>query len=277
MYFYHLKSCGKSVLSKPIIAISFKTACVYFMSLCHVLIFITIFQMFLLLFHLLWLSMLSDFWCYFVMVLGSYKPYPRKTVNLNDKHQMHSDCSTDRLSPILVFLFQPPYSLTDNNIEIRTTSDPTPVLLPGKSHGQRNLVGCSPWGREKSDMTERLHFHFSLLCIGEGNGNPLQCSCLENSRDGVAQSQTWLKWLSSDTTMAYKCPNIKRSPTYLTLNQKLEIIKLSEKWMSRVKTGWKLGLLHQLHGVNLKKLFLKEIKNATLMYTGMIRNDKKVQ
>ena len=41
--------------------------------------------------------------------------------------------------------------------------------------------------------------------------------------------------------------------------------------MSRVKTGWKLGLLHQLHGVNLKKLFLKEIKNATLMYTGMIR------
>ena len=61
---------------------------------------------------------------------------------------------------------------------------PTPVLLLGKSHGQRSLVGCSPWGREESDMTERLHFHFSLSCIGEGNGNPLQCSCLENSRDG---------------------------------------------------------------------------------------------
>ena len=57
---------------------------------------------------------------------------------------------------------------------------PTPVLLPGKSHGRRNLVGCSPWGREESDMTERLHFHFSLSCIGEGNGNPLQCSCLDN-------------------------------------------------------------------------------------------------
>ena len=70
---------------------------------------------------------------------------------------------------------------------------PTPVLLPGKSHGQRSLVGCSPWGHEESDMTERLHFHFSLLCIGEGNGNPLQCSCLENPRDGVAQSQTRLK------------------------------------------------------------------------------------
>ena len=53
---------------------------------------------------------------------------------------------------------------------------PTPVLLPGKSHGWRSLVGCSPWGREESDTTERLHFHFSLSCIGEGNGNPLQYS-----------------------------------------------------------------------------------------------------
>ena len=54
---------------------------------------------------------------------------------------------------------------------------PTPVLLPGKSHGQRSLVGCSPWGREESDTTERLCFHFSVSCIGEGNGTPLQCSC----------------------------------------------------------------------------------------------------
>ena len=61
---------------------------------------------------------------------------------------------------------------------------PTPVLLPGKSHGRRSLVGCSPWGLEESDTTERLHFHFSLSCIGGGNGNPLQCSCLENPRDG---------------------------------------------------------------------------------------------
>ena len=75
----------------------------------------------------------------------------------------------------------------------------TPVLLPGKSHGWRSLVGCSPWGREESDTTERLHFHFSLSCTGEGNGNSLQCSCLENPRDqgdwwaavcGVAQSRT---------------------------------------------------------------------------------------
>ena len=61
---------------------------------------------------------------------------------------------------------------------------PTPVLLPGKSHGWRSLVGCSPRGLEESDTTERLHFHFSLSCIGEGNGNPPQCSCLENPRDG---------------------------------------------------------------------------------------------
>ena len=54
---------------------------------------------------------------------------------------------------------------------------PTPVLLPGKSHGWRSLVGYSPWGRWGSDTTERLHFHFSLSCIGEGNGDPLQCSC----------------------------------------------------------------------------------------------------
>ena len=63
---------------------------------------------------------------------------------------------------------------------------PTPLLLPGKSHGWRSLVGCSPWGRWGSDTTEQLHFHFSLPCIGERNGNPLQCSCLENPRDGGA-------------------------------------------------------------------------------------------
>ena len=66
-----------------------------------------------------------------------------------------------------------------------------------------------PWTEEPgglqsvgSDMTERLHFHFSLSCIGEGNGNPLQYSCLENPRDGgawwaavygITQSRTRLK------------------------------------------------------------------------------------
>ena len=86
---------------------------------------------------------------------------------------------------------------------------PTPVLLPGKSHGRRSLVGCRSWGREELDTTERLHFHFSFSCIGEGNGNPLQCSCLENPRDraawwatvyGVAQSRTRLKRRSSSSS-----------------------------------------------------------------------------
>ena len=89
---------------------------------------------------------------------------------------------------------------------------PTPVLLPGKSHGLRSLEGCSPWGRWGSDTTEWLHFHFSLSCIGEGNGNPLQCSCLENPRDsgawwaavyGVTESRTQLKWLSSSSNLLY--------------------------------------------------------------------------
>ena len=83
------------------------------------------------------------------------------------------------------------------------------MLLPGKSHGQRSLVGCSPCGRWGSDTTERLHFYFSLSCIGEGNGNQLQCSCLENPRDsrawwaavyGVAQSWTRVKRLSSSSS-----------------------------------------------------------------------------
>ena len=51
---------------------------------------------------------------------------------------------------------------------------PTPVHLSGKSHGWRSLVGCSLWGRKESDTTKRLHFLFSLSCIGEGNGNPLR-------------------------------------------------------------------------------------------------------
>ena len=98
------------------------------------------------------------------------------------------------------------------SIKHRWRWHPTPVLLPGKSHGRRSLVGCSPWGHEESDMTERLHFHFSLSCTGEGNGNPLQCSCLENPRDGgawwaavygVAQSWTRLKQLSSSSSNIY--------------------------------------------------------------------------
>ena len=100
------------------------------------------------------------------------------------------------------------------NLQSPTQWHPTPVLLPGKSHGRRSLVGCSPWGREESDTTERLDFHFSLSRIGAGNGNPLQYSCLENPRDGgawwaaiygVAQSQTRLQRLRSSSMLSLGC------------------------------------------------------------------------
>ena len=120
---------------------------------------------------------------------------------------------------------------------------PTPVLLPGKSHGQRSLVGCSPWGRWELDTTDRLHFHFSLSCIGEGNGNPLQCSCLENPRDGgawwtavygVAQSLTRLKRLSSSSSSSscihstrQKSFNVETAPNTPRAHA-FQLIKLSK-------------------------------------------------
>ena len=61
-------------------------------------------------------------------------------------------------------------------------------------------MGCSPWGHYESDTTERLHFHVSLSCVGEGNGNPLQCSCLENPRDeGAWWAAVWGR-TEADTT-----------------------------------------------------------------------------
>ena len=97
-------------------------------------------------------------------------------------------------------------------IQLEKAMAPHSSTLAWKIHGQRSLVGCSPWGLEELDTTERFHFHFSLSCIGEGNGNPLQCSCLENPRDGgawwvaiygVAQSRTRLKRLSSSSSSKY--------------------------------------------------------------------------
>ena len=91
----------------------------------------------------------------------------------------------------------------------RRQRQPTPILLPGESHGWKNLVGYSPWGLEESDVTEQLHSRFSFSCTGEGNGNPLQYSCLEDPRVGgawwaaiygVAQSWTRLKRFSSSSS-----------------------------------------------------------------------------
>ena len=83
---------------------------------------------------------------------------------------------------------------------------PTPVLLPGKSHGQRRLVGCSPWGRAESDMSEQLHFQFSLFMHWRRKWQPTPVFLPGESRGwrslvgsvcGVAQSRTRLKRLSS--------------------------------------------------------------------------------
>ena len=98
-------------------------------------------------------------------------------------------------------------------VNILRNGTPLQYSYHGKSHGWKSLVGCSPWDHEESDTTERLHFHFSLSCIGEGNGNPLHCSCLENPRDGgtwwaavcgVPQSRTRLKRLSSSSSIGKK-------------------------------------------------------------------------
>ena len=82
-------------------------------------------------------------------------------------------------------------------------------------------------------MTERLHFHFSLSCIGEGNGNPLQCSCLENPRDGgawwaavcgIAQSWTRLKRLSSSSSSSSSSKGSEMQARFLHITQRAEII-----------------------------------------------------
>ena len=144
----------------------------------------------------------------------------------------------------------------------------TPVLLPGKSHRWRSLVGCSPWGREESDITEWLPFHFSLSCIGEGNGNPLQCSCLESPRDGgawwasiygVAQSQTRLKRLSSSSSSMCGCESwtIKKAECQRTDAFELWcwIRLLSVPWTSRRSSQ---SILKEISpGCSLEGLMLK--------------------
>ena len=88
---------------------------------------------------------------------------------------------------------------------------PTPVLLPGKSHGWRSLVGYSPWGHEELDRTEQLHFHFSFSCTGEGNGNPLQYACLENPRDGsLVGCHLWGRTESNTTDVTQQLQHRER-------------------------------------------------------------------
>ena len=83
--------------------------------------------------------------------------------------------------------------------------------------GRLQSMGSLRVGHNFPTHFERLHFHFSLSCFGDGNGNPFQCSCLENPSDGgawwasiygVAQSRTWLKRLSMITLHRKKCQKI---------------------------------------------------------------------
>ena len=107
-----------------------------------------------------------------------------------------------------------------------------------------SLVGYSLWGCEESDRTEWLHFHFSLSCIGEGNGNPLQCSCLENPRDGgawwvavygMAQSQTQLTWLSSSNAYIW---NVKEMVSNLFAGREWRLRYREWAWDMGAEGDW---------------------------------------
>ena len=188
--------------------------CTCWNEVMHILV--SFFSFFLFLSSFLFPSLLSSFILIYTEFL--FPPLLANRISLSVL-LFHMHLSALQLSKTLqslfLLLFHCKFMLVNKNLmqsscDIRRRQwQPTPALLPGKSHGWRSLVGCSPWGHKESDRTERLHFHFSLSCIGEGNGNPLQCSCLENPRDGgawwaavygVAQSWTRLKQLSSSSS-----------------------------------------------------------------------------
>ena len=109
-------------------------------------------------------------------------------------------------------------------------------------------------------LTAKLHFHFSLSCIGEGNGNPLQCSCLENPRDrgawwgavcGVTQSWTGLKQLSSSNSNVYLC--------FIDYTKAFHCVGLNRLW----KALKEMGIPHNLTCL-LRNLYVGQ--EATVRY-----------
>ena len=156
------------------------------------------------------------------------------TPNRSQNCLLQKELSHSILFPILIQSTSIDLSLPSSFFQ-RRQWHPTPVLLPGKSHGQRSLVGCSLWGCWESDTTEQLHFHFSLSCIGEGNGNPLQYSHLENPRDrgswwaaiyGVTQSRTWLKRLSNSSSSFFS--NVNTTHLQSSFMQWIEVCVATE-------------------------------------------------
>ena len=147
---------------------------------------------------LCWQSNVSAFYMLSRLVIAFL---PRsKCLNFMAAVTICSDFGAQKSKVSHCFHCFPIYLPWSNRTRQRRQWHPTPVLFPGKSHGQRSLVVCSPWGRKELDTTERLHFHFSLSCIGEGNGNPLQCSSLENPRDGKSGGLPSMGRTESDTT-----------------------------------------------------------------------------
>ena len=105
-------------------------------------------------------------------------------------------------------------------LKVEKAMAPHSSTLAWKTPWVEEPGGLQSMGSLRVDTTERLHFHFSLSCIGEGNGNPLQCSCLENPRDrgawwaavsGVTQSRTRLKHFSSSSSRVYPKSGISGS------------------------------------------------------------------
>ena len=176
---------------------------------------------------------------------------------------------------------------------------PTPVLLPGKSHGWKSLVGCSPWGHEELDMTEWLHFHFSLSCIVEGNGNPLQCSCLENPGDGgawwaavygVSQSRTWLKRLSNSSNITISAGN--STPNYIQEKWKHYVPTKTCTWMfisiiyncpkmilTQMSINWWVDIQKMIHAHNTVLFSLKKRMEYwyMLQYGQSLKTSRKVK
>ena len=120
---------------------------------------------------------------------------------------------------------------------------PTPALLPGKSHGQRSLVGCSPRGCKESDTTEWVDFHFSLSCVGEGNGNPM------HTKTGTWMFIAILFVIATNWKPAWKSTNSwmdKQSVVHLHSGIPLSI----KKWINyQYTTNW----------MDLKVIMLSEI------------------
>ena len=192
---------------------------------------------------------------------GEYQADERAGVARIQKKAVSSDISENcfQLFKAIICCCSPWSFSTSHSGKGRRQWHPTPVLLPGKSHGQRSLIGCSPWGRCESDTTEWLRFHFSLSCTGEGNGNPLQCSCLENPRDrgSLVGCRLWGR-TESDTTEVTQQQQQHSGKEYREIvpwlsfhsrkrTSKLNLSRLSISEMVLRKREWSLTLDFSLH------------------------------